>query len=459
MQHVLRANDLATDARRSHEEAAILCAQTRFLQRAIANQTNLLLRVRRSLKRTYDAGKRDFTNLVRTMDATNEKLQETMGMLRNTPVEADFRPPGEEPRNLMDFVDEQSVHGMVDALKKCLGELQAIQTSYDGDLLRFDNDLRALKKSMGVSLAPLSASPSASTAYEPIPELLLSLVEHSHGMAQILTSLTQHFDLCVTAVRTTEGGADLARRRAAEVTQSQGGDVVSISGVIADQESHMSGLEPTTAEERADMINVVVDDAVQVETAVQEINDGLRAVMSDSTALTQQTEHIKSSYVATATALRALEEIGGRFAGYLAAEAEFLQRWEDERYTIYGKLSEMDDLREFYERYAGAYDNLLLEVERRRMVEDKIQSIWRKARENVDKLAESDRQHREGFRHDVGEFIPTDLWPGMDRSMIRWELVPSRTEDAVGGDKHSGTPVLDQQIVDAARERLERSQP
>ncbi|CRK14037.1 hypothetical protein BN1723_017368, partial [Verticillium longisporum] len=124
MQHVLRANDLATDARRSHEEAAILCAQTRFLQRAIPNQTNLLLRVRRSLKRTYDAGKRDFTNLVRTMDATNEKLQETMGMLRNTPVEADFRPPGEEPRNLMDFVDEQSVHGMVDALKKCLGELQ-----------------------------------------------------------------------------------------------------------------------------------------------------------------------------------------------------------------------------------------------------------------------------------------------------------------------------------------------
>ncbi|KAH9238448.1 hypothetical protein K456DRAFT_1886265 [Colletotrichum gloeosporioides 23] len=463
MTAVLRANEIATDARQAHEEAVVLYAESQFLKRAIAEQLALLMKVRRGLKRTYDAGKRDFKNLVKTMDATNEKLQDTMAMLKNTTVESVFRPPGEERRNLMDFVDEKSVHVMVEALKQSLGELQAIQTSFDGDLLRFDDDLRALKKT--ITTTPLPRSLSNSSHHDPIPELLVSLVEHSHCMAQLLTSLTKHFDLCVTAVRTTEGGAALARRRAAEVTQSQGGDGVSISGVIADQESHMPDLEPITTQDRADMLDIVVSDAAEVDSVIQEINERLHAMEEDFAALTAQTGQTKAAFLGTLDAFTALEEIGGRVASYIASEAEFLQRWEDERFTIYGKLGEMDDLRDFYEKYAGAYDNLILEVERRRLVEDKIQNIWRKAKDSVDKLVENDRREREGFRQDIGEFIPTDLWPGMDAGMKRMELVAvvddgSAEEDAGGGGGGGSrsTPALDRSVVDAARDRLERSQ-
>ena len=53
------------------------------------------------------------------------------------------------------------------------------------------------------------------------------MINNSHAMAELLTSLSKHFDLCVTAVRTTEGGTALARMKAAEVTQSQTGDDVS----------------------------------------------------------------------------------------------------------------------------------------------------------------------------------------------------------------------------------------
>ncbi|KAJ0166146.1 Autophagy-related protein 17 [Colletotrichum tanaceti] len=455
---VLRANEIATDARQAHEEAVILYAETQFLQRAIAEQSALLMKVRRGLKRTYDAGKRDFKSLVKTMDATNESLRETMDMLKNTTVEAVFRPPGEARRNLMDFVDEKSVHVMREALKQSLGELQSIQTSFDGDLLRFDDDLRALKKSIATS--PLRRLPSDSSASDPIPELLGSLVDHSHSMAQLLTSLTKHFDLCVTAVRTTEGGAALARRRAAEVTQSQGGDGVSISGVIADQESHMPDLDPITYEDRADMLEIVVSDASEVESVIQELKERLQAMEDEFAAMTEQTGQIKAAFLGTLGAFAALEDMGGRMASYIASEAEFLQRWEDERYTIYNKLGEMEDLRDFYEKYSNAYDNLILEVERRRMVEDKIASIWKKAKDSVDKLTENDRREREGFRQDVGEFIPTDLWPGMDSGMKRWELVAvdggSSEDDASGGQR--STPALDRSVVDAARDRLDRSQ-
>jgi hypothetical protein len=37
-------------------------------------------------------------------------------------VEAAFRPEGEEPRNLLDFVDEQGVENMRDALKESIRE-------------------------------------------------------------------------------------------------------------------------------------------------------------------------------------------------------------------------------------------------------------------------------------------------------------------------------------------------
>jgi autophagy-related protein 17 len=72
----------------------------------------------------YDRGAREFQQLLVTLDAANEKLEQTMRMLRETRVEPVFRPPNEEAKCLMDFVDENSVEGMRDALKGSIAELQ-----------------------------------------------------------------------------------------------------------------------------------------------------------------------------------------------------------------------------------------------------------------------------------------------------------------------------------------------
>ena len=274
-------------------------------------------------------------------------------------------------------------------------------------------------------------------------------------MAELLTSLTKHFDLCVTAVRTTEGGTALARMKAAEVTQSQTGDDVSISGVIAEQESHMPGLDPISAEDRAQMLHVVVQDASEVDDVIQELTERLQSVEGDFGHVDEQTNRVKMTYIATLKAFRVLEDIGARLQGYIAAEAEFRQRWTSEHETIRSKMAEMEDLRAFYENYASSYDGLILEAERRRALEDKVLGIWRKARESVDRLVEADRREREAFRQEVGEFLPTDLWPAMDDGMPRWDIVPvpdsgSRTgHDGAGGS----TPALDRSVVQAAAMR------
>ncbi|KAF7559141.1 hypothetical protein G7046_g5014 [Stylonectria norvegica] len=439
---VFHANELATAARHSHEDVAILAAQAGFLRSSILDQAAVLVRVRRSLQATYDWGKKDFTTLVRSMDLMDGELEGTMEMLRGTVVQSVFRPKGEERKSLLDFVDEES----------------GIQQSFDGDLLRFDSDIRNLKKTIVDSPAPLAHDDSDAPTPS-VTELLESLIDHSATMAQLLVSLTRHFDMCVTAIRTTDGAVALARRKVAEVTQSQGGDGVSISGVIAKQESDVSDLEPKTAKDRDEMLKVVVQDAEEVDYVVQEIQSRLVAMEEEYAILEEQTKQTKGAYTGMLEAYAILGDIGDRLGNYLAAEEDFRTRWEVEKEAVFGKLQEMQQMREFYEGYASAYDSLILEVERRRAVDDRVKSVWRKAQENVDKLLDADQLSREAFRQDVGEFLPTDLWAGMQGSAKRWavERVKGGGETAdADGEGEGESKVLRRSVVEAARKRLEK---
>ena len=305
---------------------------------------------------------------------------------------------------------------------------------------------------MANAVAP--ASPDTSDIYQPIPHLLASLTRHSHDMAEHLSALTKHFDMCVTAVRTTEGGAALARRRAAEVTE--GGDPVSISGVIAEQDASPDADLDISPQDRAAVVQVVVQDAPEVDEVVAEIQAVLQQMESDFGALKEQTDQIRAAYVSTVAAFYVLEEIGARLQSYVDAEAEFAQRWEDEKAVVLDKLQEMDELRRFYERYASAYDSLLLEVERRRTVQDKIANTWRKAKEAVDRLSEGDRKEREHFRQEIGEFLPTDLWVGMTGPIRRWEIVPVDEEEGMAeGSGSVKTPMPSTPTLRTARPATE----
>lgn len=350
---------------------------------------------------------------------------------------------------------------------------QATQTSFDGDLFRFDDDLRAIAKILNSSASTSpSKSPADSASHHPpnpqILDLLAALTENSHSMAQHLASLTNHFDMCVTAVRITEGGTALARRKAAE-DSGGGADAVSISGVIAEQETNVDDLDP---EEKAEIVQVVMQDAPEVEEVVADLNMEMQHMDVGFAQLKDQADHVRAGYTAVTQAFHVLEDIGTRLSGYIAAETEFAERWEAEKEGILARLTEMESLRDFYEGYASAYDSLILEVERRRAVDEKIQAVWRKAKEQVDKMIESDWRDREAFRSEVGEYLPTDLWVGMSGPLRRWEVVraggpegegegePPAGEDAARGSgsmprQDDGSAVtLSREVVDAARERI-----
>lgn len=249
--------------------------------------------------------------------------------------------------------------------------------------------------------------------------------------------LTQHFDMCVTAVRSTEGGAAMARRKAADMTHSQvgAGDLVSISGVMRphDGSSSLPELDPTSSEDRAEAIAVVVQDASQVDEVVAAVQEGLAQMEVDFASLSSQAERIQTAYTQVVASFAVLEEVGERLRGYVAAEGEFLERWYAEKDAVLVRLEEMDALQLFYDKYLSAYDSLLFEMERRKAVEDKIQGILRKARDNVQKLVEADHRERDAFRQDIGDYVPTDLWAHWNRPLPTWQIVSVADEEGTQG--------------------------
>lgn len=278
------------------------------------------------------------------------------------------------------------------------------------------------------------------------------MINNSHAMAELLASLTKHFDLCVTAVRTTEGGVALAKIKAAEATQSPGGDDVSISSVISDQEPQAPEFEPLSTEDRAQMLEVVVQDSSEVPDVIRELNERLQCVEADFSNLDEQTNQVRLTYLATIDAFRTLEDIGTRLQSYMNAESEFRGRWLEENEIIHDKIREMEQLRTFYEEYARSYDELILEVERRNAVEERIMGIWKKAKDSVDKIIDADRVERDSFRQEVADHLPTDLWPGMDDPILRWEIIPS-TDNGSANRVPGGTPILEKSVIEAARRR------
>ncbi|KAF8861406.1 APG17-domain-containing protein [Acephala macrosclerotiorum] len=451
---VWRANEIVTSARSALEESVVLSARTSFLRCGISEQMKILRKVRGGIENVYKDGQRDFKTVIRTLDVANSRLELTMDMLRATMVEATFRPDEEAPRSLLDFVDEQGVETMRDALKESIRESKEAQTEFDSSILSFDDDLRTLKAAMKASPNP-STSQSHNGFSSPIPTLLHTLELNAQEMAGLLDSLVSHFDLCVNAVRHTEGGYAAVRKAAS--SQPPGAEAVSVSGVM-NTENDTTVEEPISDEERAEMLDVLEKDAAQVDEVVMELRDYLSDMEIKHDAILEHVSALKMTNDDTAAAYHMLEAVGARLSSYIIASQDFRMRWEEIKLNIQDQLAQLEDMRLFYENYFSSYDGLLLEVHRRKVCEDKVKAIMRKAMEQVEKVYEADLKERDGFRVDTGEYLPADLWPDVNAAAPKWKFA---LEDGQDGKK-STVPELDRGIVEAAarrekeRRRMER---
>lgn len=438
--HVWRANEIVTAARSALEESVVVSARTGFLRRGLNNQLRLLYSVRTEVEEISLRGQTEFSSMVKSLDAADIRLKKTLDLLRETTVHASFRPEGEEPKSLRDFVDERGVEELHTALKESIDATNNAQAELGSSNSAFDDELASIRKALGhyraaTKLASSRSSPAASASSSdsnasipsalPLPSMLHSLETHAQEMANLLQSLVQHFDICVTAVKHTEGGGAAA--------QSITGDMPSGVPVGGRTGSNAEGgmkmgdpsapLDPLSESDYREMVNVLIKDAAEAEDVVLEIQDRIGDMESVLENILGQRDALLSVYHATTDIFQHLSSLASaRLPVYIVQAHSFSRVWNEQNERINSGLADLSDLHSLYDGFLDAYDGLILEVYRRKHVRQRVEKVLREARNKLNHLYEEDVNGRETFRVEQGDYLPSDIWPGIGREPMRVEF-------------------------------------
>lgn len=438
--HVWRANEIVTAARSALEESVVVSARTGFLRRGLNNQLRLLYNVRTEVEEISLRGQTEFSSMVKSLDAADIRLKKTLDLLRETIVHSSFRPEGEEPKSLRDFVDERGVEELHTSLKESIDATNSAQAELTSSNAAFDDELASIKKALGhyraaTKMASSRSSPAASASSSdsnasiptalPLPSMLHSLETHAQEMANLLESLVQHFDICVTAVKHTEGGGPAAQSITGDMPTGVpvGGRTGSNAEDGMKNADPSAPLDPLSESDYREMVNVLIKDAAEAQDVVLEIQDHIGDMESVLENILNQRDVLLSVYHATTEIFHHLSSLASaRLPVYIAQAHTFSRVWSEQNERINGGLADLSDLHSLYDGFLDAYDGLILEVYRRRHVRQRVEKVLREARNKLNHLYEEDVNGRETFRVEQGDYLPSDIWPGIGREPMRVEF-------------------------------------
>ncbi|KAL4920092.1 autophagy-related protein 17 [Aspergillus aurantiobrunneus] len=433
--HVWRANEIVTAARSTLEESVVVSARTGFLRSGLNNQLRLLYSVRAEVEEISFWGRSEFAGALKSLDAADARLRKTLGLLQETIVHSSFRPDGEQTKSLHDFVEERNVEELQATIKGSIDRTNAAQAELDASNLAFDDELQSIKKALGTYRAstkpasPFSSSGSQSGSSSSLPSIssmpstVQSLEMYAQEMANLLESLVRHFDFCVSAVKHTEGGGAAAR----SITGDMPPGVISSRGdsnIEEDLNANMDApLDPLSGSEYREMVNVLIGDAAEAQDVVMEIQERIGDMESAMENLLAQRDTLLAIYAATKEVFSHLSSLAStRLPGYIAQAHSFTGVWNDEHDRIKGGLADLSELSSLYDGFLDAYDGLIIEVTRRKHVRHRVEKILSDTRHKLDTLYEEDVNARETFRVEQGDYLPSDIWPGLSREPMRVEF-------------------------------------
>ncbi|KAL5118666.1 Autophagy-related protein 17 [Pleosporales sp. CAS-2024a] len=433
-----RATDIVTTARQLLEENAVLAAKNNAIRTIVQQQVDALEAVRRGID-VFDAAITvEFKQLLHEVDTSFTGLHATLALLRDTPIEAALQPPGTPQKHLYDFIDGAAVSNLETTLRACIDRYNAAHHTLDESNDAFDTTLDNLHSSIeNVPLTPATASNPS-----PIPSLYQDLEVHAKEAAQAFQSLVQHYDLCVTALRHTEGGS-------AAATEATGDATAHSADEFAPPPEHMS------EEERQGMIAVLVKDAHEVDDVVAEVRERGAEMTFLLTQIENHINHLRNEASALSSVLRMIAQITTEVKTHIATSRLFHASWlDDTRPTLLRGIEEWENQRDFYERFDLAYAELLVEISSRRRRHEKAKRKAEEAQKELDRLHAEDERAREQFTLAQGDFLPLDIWPGLRDPPRRYQVQPVATEPT---QEDQDTPAIVKSIPQLGRNVVERA--
>ncbi|KAF2397947.1 hypothetical protein EJ06DRAFT_497344 [Trichodelitschia bisporula] len=405
--HVWHAREIVESARAALEENAVLAAKITFLRHALGRQVAKLEGIRHGLALVDGEGAEGFKTMVDALDAASTRLNSTLDVLRETAVEPALRPWTEPPKHLFDFVDESGVHELYASIKASMDRFDGARSALTVTAQAFDDDLERVQV---VLRGAVRDKGEVYTEGSVVPALFYALETHATETASHLEGLVKHYDLCVSALKHTEGGGDAMTRASADDQQAS-----ALAGLGVDLRVDDTVPPSISDEERAGMLAVLVKDAAEVDDVVAEIRDRLAEMEEQLAQIRAFIDGLHDRNGELQTALRLVKQVATATPAYIAACLDFQGAWEEEKGVLRAKMDEVEGLREFYSGFAGAYDGLLVEAHRRLLVKREMEKVVHAASVQIERLYQADLKEREKFRAAQAEYIPSDLWPGLTR--------------------------------------------
>ena len=396
---------------------------------------------------TARQGRAEFEAVVRDLDEADARLRDTLTKLRGTVVEAGLRPEDEGRRSLLDFMNEEGVEGLVGMIKEGLdGAGRGMRDFVDGNTV-FEEEVEVVRRLLRGDGLRGSSSVLGSIGSRreeqgqegsPIPQILHEMEDRAREMATSLESLVSHYDLCVTAIKQTEGGGDAASKIAGDLPE----------GVDIGQDAGGAPPEPMDDDQRVEMMRVLEEDAGQVEDVVMEIKGYIAKMETLHSRVEMHTDHVASEHANTTAAFRMLEDLGQKLPGHITRTQMFLMHWEEDKAALDDRLEELEELTKLCDGFLRAYDNLLIEIGRRKGQELEVEQVVREARARLDKQYEDEVEEREIFKNKQGEFLPVDIWPGLRDRPLRYSF-------SSVDDQASRVPDISKSVIDRAVQRVD----
>lgn len=321
-----------------------------------------------------------------------------------------------------------SLRATIDSYNDAQASLQNSQSNFDDSLSSLDEALAAVDE---LSI-PQHYDQSVEQSQEDInsiPSLFHSLTTHAAETASLLQSLISHYDLCVTALKHTEGGGAAALAATTRTNPEE-------QSPVEESLYREKVREPMSDEERTEMLQVLETDAGEVSDVMLEIRERLSEMEISYNHLQSHALRARRAHKRLASVLSHLSSLGTSLGSHVVAARTFRHTWSTLKSTIVARTEELANLADFYISFQSSYSSLLKEVTRRQMVENKMRKIAEKARREIEALWQEDRDMREQFVNDVGEYLPRDIWPGLVEAPKRWEVrTVSGEGEEMEGDK------------------------
>ncbi|KAK0906145.1 autophagy protein 17 [Friedmanniomyces endolithicus] len=449
--HLWRANELVTRSRALIEEIAVLNARNTFARHGVDDQLDILHAIRDGVAESGDLAGDESKTTVASVDAANDRLQVTLKKLQQTVVDSSLQravasaegtegledhsredaskrgDPADRRTNktLYDFIDENSHTDLLSSLHALIDSYNDAKDTLNAGLGTFDDALRTIADTLQQGIITSSGPQTKRTLYDsltPAPtitQLFRGMEEHAAEMATLFQNLVSHYDLCVTALKHTDGGGEAAKR-----AMQQAGATLMKPVPGAEEESLYQKTipEPMSDEERIEMLRVLEGDASQVEDVSSEIKDHSDGMEAQYEQLSRHALEARANQKALRTVLDQLLDIKTALPAHIHASRDFHDTWQSIRSGIADRTEDLAGLHVTFDEFLASYASLLREVDRRKAAEGQMRRLAAQAQKELDKLFAADGAAREEFTREVGGSLPGDIWPGAREAGVRWEV-------------------------------------